>query len=136
MSEGTDTLVGETTLSPAAEVQKNVYELIADRLKDGFGVDDLEWAAKELVILAEDQLPTAPGQTKLDWVKANLIRLVESVDQLVPVVGLWLDNPLADAAEAQGIAKVVDWALTPVVDWAHTVANKIPQAKALFGGAE
>lgn len=103
------------------EQQKTIFDEISERLRDGFGIDDLEWAARRLVRGVLDAIPGATGREKLQWVKDRLVELVESLDHLIPVIGAWLDNPLADAAERQGIEAIVDWALTPVIEWAYAV---------------
>jgi hypothetical protein len=104
----------------------NPLDAIRANLSDGFQLSDLEPltklledGARYLVRRVLDYIPGATGKEKLAWVKAQIIQAVESIDNLLPVVGLWADLPWIDAAEAMGISAAVDTLLTPVVEWAY-----------------
>lgn len=96
-----------------------LLEQIANRLKDGFQVNDLEWAARQLVQAANNALPGANGADKKTWVKTQILSALESVDHLIPVLGAWMDLPLFDTLQQQAVDFAVDKALGAVIEWAY-----------------
>lgn len=96
-----------------------VSELL-ELLSDGFQAEDLEKAAKAVVKAAYEAIPgEGSGPARKAWCVEQLLRVVEDHDHLIPVLGAWLDNPLADAIERWGVEKAVEKALGAVLEWAY-----------------
>ena len=58
------------------------------------------WAiVKALIVEANQAIPGATGPEKREWVINKLITGVESVDNLIPVIGAWADLPVVDGFE-------------------------------------
>jgi hypothetical protein len=100
-------------------MEGNPIEKIADLLKDGFQLRDLQEAARIAVQAAEDAIPGASGYEKRRWCGEKILKAVEDVDHLIPVIGPMFDTPLADLIEKTGVMKAVDIALRPFIDAAH-----------------
>lgn len=69
---------------------------------------NLEIAARLSVLWVEKHLVGKTGQEKKEYATRQLILAVEKYDQLIPVVGDYLDLPFVDGLE--------DWALSMVVE--------------------
>lgn len=109
----------------------SLYEKLRERFKDGLGLDDLEWAAKEGVKAAYNEVPGLTGPEKRGWVVRNVVDAVEAFDHLIPVVGKWLDNPISDRLVREAIERAVDRGLNAVVGWAYAVEKNESEAAAL-----
>lgn len=96
-----------------------MWSEIIKRLEDGFQVADLEWAARELVKSAIDELPGSDGKAKAEWVRNKLYELVEQYDHLVPLVGQWADIPLVDLAQRELVNYVVKHTIATIIEWAY-----------------
>jgi hypothetical protein len=53
--------------------------------------------------------PEDSDETKKVWCAKRLTQILETFDNFVPVVGIFLDNPIADGVEEDAIHLLVDW---------------------------
>lgn len=60
---------------------------------------------------------------KKEWCVKRLTELLEVFDNYIPVVGLFLDNPIADNIQKHGVELLVDWA------WEKFVVEEDAQEK-------
>ena len=94
---------------------------LAELLKDGFQISDLEAAAKLAAAAALEHLPGANLTARIDWAKEQILGAVESVDHLAPGLGLWMDTPIMDALERWGVDELCERLLRPLLSWADSV---------------
>jgi hypothetical protein len=96
----------------------NLQTQLVGLLANGFQISDLEDAAKIAAAAALEQLPGSSLTERIDWAKNEMLGAVESVDHLVPVLGQWMDTPLADALERWTVNEVCERLLRPLLSWA------------------
>lgn len=101
------------------DLQKQLTGLLAD----GFQISDLEDAAKIAAAAALEMLPGSSLTERIDWAKRELLSAVETVDNLVPVLGAWMDTPIADALERWGVEQLCERLLRPLLSWADAVTH-------------
>lgn len=79
--------------------------------KQDLDIETLHDLAKHTVIKASsDFIPGAKEEDKKEWCVKRLSQLLETFDNTIPVVGVFLDNPIVDDLEEQGVRLVVEWA--------------------------
>ena len=66
--------------------------------------------AFEAIQLCHVFLPGKTDEEKKLWCEGRLSAILESVDDLIPIIGKFMDTPLVDAIEAKGIKMLVEWA--------------------------
>lgn len=66
--------------------------------------------AFEAIRLCHIMMPGKTDEEKKLWCEGRLSALLESVDDLIPVIGKFMDSPIVDAIEAKAIKLLVDWA--------------------------
>lgn len=57
-------------------------------------------AIAQAILFAEYALPGKSGKEKEDWVVIQLLREFEKYDHLLPVIGQFMDLPIADMVQA------------------------------------
>lgn len=63
--------------------------------------------------IAESMQTYIPGgdtASKKAWCVKRLTQILETFDNYIPVIGMFMDNPIMDDLEAAAIQKLVDWA--------------------------
>lgn len=101
----------------------NTQQQLIVLLADGFQISDLEDAAKIAAAAALELLPGSSLTERIDWCKREILVAVESVDHLVPVLGVWMDTPVADALERWGVEQLCERLLRPLLSWADAVTQ-------------
>lgn len=101
------------------ELQKQLIGLLAN----GFQISDLEDAAKIVAAAALELLPGSSLTERINWSKAEILSAVETVDHLVPVLGVWMDTPISDALERWGVEQLCERLLRPLLSWADAVTQ-------------
>lgn len=96
---------------------------LLDFLKSKLTVSTLEDLVKRLVTAAEIQIPGASGAEKKAWCVKQALTLLEAFDDRIPVLGKFLDMPLADWLEEWAIGMTVEWA------WGVVFGNTTPPVK-------
>jgi hypothetical protein len=76
-----------------------------------------EYTKSTVVESMQDFIPGSDSNSKKQWCIKRLTQLLETFDNYIPVIGVLLDNPIADDFEHYAIEKLVEWA------WAATVVN-------------
>jgi hypothetical protein len=71
--------------------------------------EQLQETANEVMEACEKLLPGKTKEEKKQWCIGRLRQMLEAFDNYVPVIGLFLDNPVVDDLEAQAIELFVDW---------------------------
>jgi hypothetical protein len=77
--------------------------------------DGLQAILKNLVLMAEKQLPGARGVDKEAWCTQRAITILELFDNSVPVLGAFADLPMIDALQASAVKEAVHRAWTMLV---------------------
>lgn len=85
----------------------SLFDQIKTVIGNTLSIDGLKRAGAYLAETAEELLPGATGPEKKQWAKENLLKAVEDYDQLLPVIGAWLDLPIVNGLEKAGC----DWAV-------------------------
>lgn len=71
--------------------------------------DELYGMIKTTIHDATDIVVGDTEKEKKAWCVRRLYKLLESFDNFIPVVGMYLDNPIADDLEEKAIEILVDW---------------------------
>lgn len=71
--------------------------------------DELYGMIKTTIHDATDIVVGDTEKEKKAWCVRRLYKLLESFDNFIPVVGMYLDNPIADDLEEKAIKILVDW---------------------------
>jgi hypothetical protein len=72
-------------------------------------VDKLHELTKETVESATTYVPGRSELEKKEWCVKRLSQVLETFDNYIPVIGIFLDNPIADDFEEQMVRLLVDW---------------------------
>ncbi|EYB66589.1 hypothetical protein DEIPH_ctg092orf0004 [Deinococcus phoenicis] len=102
------------------------------RIGNVLTVSGLKAAAKAAAQLAKDLLPGATGVEKAAYAERWLLLAVEEYDNKIPVLGRYLDLPLADRLEAAAVRAAVAWGYA-AIESGEAVADPIDPAS-LSGG--
>jgi hypothetical protein len=70
---------------------------------------DMIEMTKDTLQKAEFMIPGENVEKKKEWCVTRLSQLFEMFDNYIPVIGIFLDNPIVDDLEKQGIRLLVDW---------------------------
>lgn len=72
--------------------------------------DKLQELVQETVQTSVNSIPGTSEEQKREWCVNRLTQLLETFDNYTPVIGMFLDNPIADDLEKQAVKLLVDWA--------------------------
>jgi hypothetical protein len=79
-------------------------------LESKLSIPMLEDLAKKLVTYADEHIPGATGADKKAYCIKQADTILEAFDDKIPVLGQWLDFPLADWLELWAVTQLVEWA--------------------------
>jgi hypothetical protein len=101
-------------------VRSNRIHSINFKNKGSLTVEELKEITKDTVLEStKDMTDFIPGDctySKKEWCVKRLTQVLETFDNYIPVVGMFLDNPIVDDLEEQGVRLLVDWAWNQYID--------------------
>jgi hypothetical protein len=72
--------------------------------------DQIKETLQDVLDTCEKILPGKTDREKKAWCVRRVREALEMFDNYIPLIGMFLDNPVVDDLEAQAVNLLVDWA--------------------------
>lgn len=81
--------------------------------------EDLNDIVKTTISQSFDLITGSCEESRKEWCVEKLTQVLETFDNAIPVIGIFLDNPIVDNLEKNSVRALVEWGWTQFYSNTH-----------------